>query len=244
VATDGPPSRRLARRQLELQTVTSSESISNWTLSTDSYITPEMARSALVIIDTQVDFVDGGSSPIEGTTAVLPNIVRLLEAFRTAGLPIVHIVRLYDGDEVDLVRRSALKSGARMARPGTPGSQIAPELRPEGSDELDAVRLLAGESQRLGPGEVAIWKPRWSAFFRTGLNEHLQQLGVSTVVFAGCNFPNCPRASIYDASELDYRVLITSDAISQLSEHHLEELELLGVVHASSATIIDHLARS
>jgi nicotinamidase-related amidase len=90
---------------------------------------------------------------------------------------------------------------------------------------------------------VAIWKPRWSAFFRTGLDEHLQQLGVNTVVFAGCNFPNCPRASIYDASERDYRVLIASDAISQLSEHHLKELELLGVVHAPSATIIDHLAR-
>jgi nicotinamidase-related amidase len=224
--------------------VTSSESISNWTLSTDSYVAPEMARSALVIIDTQVDFVDGGSSPIEGTTAVLPNIVRLLEAFRTVGLPIVHIVRLYDGDDVDLVRRSALNSGARMARPGTPGSQIAPELRPEGSDELDAMRLVAGESQRLGPAEVAIWKPRWSAFFRTRLDEHLRQLGVNTVVFAGCNFPNCPRASIYVASERDYRVLIASDAISQLREHHLKELELLGVVHAPSAAIIDHLARS
>jgi nicotinamidase-related amidase len=223
--------------------VTSSESLSNWNAGIDSYVAPEMARSALVIIDTQVDFIDGGSNPIEGTTAVLPNIVRLLEAFRTAALPIVHIVRLYDGVDVDLVRRSALQSGARMARPGTAGSQIAPELRPEGSDVLDAVRLLAGESQRLGPAEVAIWKPRWSAFFRTGLDEHLQQLGVNTVVFAGCNFPNCPRASIYDASERDYRVLIASDAISQLSEHHLKELELLGVVHAPSATIIDHLAR-
>lgn len=224
--------------------MSSFESTSNWTLTTDSYVAPEMARSALVVIDTQVDFVDGGSSPIEGTTAVLPNIARLLEAFRTAGLPIVHVVRLYDGDDVDLVRRSALQSGTRMARPGTPGSQIAPELRPEGSDELDAVRLLAGESQRLGPAEVAIWKPRWSAFFRTGLDAHLHHLGVNTVVIAGCNFPNCPRASIYDASERDYRVLIASDAISQLLEHHLKELELLGVVHAPSATVIDHLARS
>jgi len=224
--------------------VTSPESTSNWTLSTDSYVAPEMARSALVIIDTQVDFVDGGSNPIEGTTAVLPNIVRLLEGFRKAGLPIVHIVRLYDGADVDLVRRSALQSGAPMARPGTPGSQIATELRPEGSDELDAVRLLAGGSQRLGPAEVAIWKPRWSAFFRTRLDEHLRQLGVNTVVFAGCNFPNCPRASIYDASERDYRVLIASDAISQLREPHLKELELLGVIHAPSAAIVDHLARS
>jgi Isochorismatase family len=117
MAPDGPPSRWLARRQLELRAVISSDAISNWTLGIDSYVAPEMARSALVVIDTQVDFVDGGSMPVEGTTAVLPNIVRLLGAFRTAGRPIVHVVRLYDGDEVDLVRRAALRSGARIARP-------------------------------------------------------------------------------------------------------------------------------
>jgi len=221
--------------------VTSSELISNWPLGIDSYVAPEIARSALIVIDTQVDFVDGGSSPIDGTTALLPNIVHLLEAFRTAVLPIVHVVRLYDGDDVDLVRRSALRSGARIVRPGTPGSQIAPELRPEGSDELDPVQLLKGEPQRLGPHEVAIWKPRWSAFFRTGLDEHLHQLNVNTVVFAGCNFPNCPRASIYDASERDYRVLVASDAISRVSEIHLKEAEQIGVVHAPSAKIIERL---
>jgi nicotinamidase-related amidase len=242
MAPDGPPSRRLARRQLELRAVISNDAVSNWTNGIDGYVAPEMARSALVVIDTQVDFVDGGSMPIEGTTTVLPNIVRLLEAFRTAARPIIHVVRLYDGDEVDLVRRAALRSGARIARPGTPGSQIATELRPEGSDELDPVRLLRGEAQRLAPEEVAIWKPRWSAFFRTALDDHLQRLGVNTVVFAGCNFPNCPRASIYDASARDYKVLIASDAISQLREFHLKEAELLGVVHAPSAKIIEQLA--
>jgi nicotinamidase-related amidase len=241
VATDGPPSWRLARRQLELRAVTYSEAISNWAGDLDDYVAPEIARSALVVIDTQVDFVDGGSSPIGGTTTVLPNIVRLLEAFRAAALPIVHVVRLYEGDEVDLVRRTAVRSGARMVRTGTPGSQIAPELRPEGSDELDPMRLLAGEPQRLGPDEVVIWKPRWSAFFRTGLDQHLQKLSVNTVVFAGCNFPNCPRASVYDASARDYKVLIASDAISQLREIHLKEAELLGVVHAPTAEIIGRL---
>jgi nicotinamidase-related amidase len=104
------------------------------------------------------------------------------------------------------------------------------------------VRLLDGDTQRLGPEEVAIWKPRWSAFFRTGLDENLRQSSVNTVVFAGCNFPNCPRASIYDASARDYKVLIASDAISQLREFHLQEAELLGVFHASSTKIIEQVA--
>ncbi|MGH3824447.1 MAG: cysteine hydrolase family protein, partial [Pseudonocardiaceae bacterium] len=61
----------------------------------DPHIAPQLARSALLVIDTQVDFVDGGAFPIPGTTQVLPAITRLLRAYRAAELPIVHVVRLY-----------------------------------------------------------------------------------------------------------------------------------------------------
>ncbi|WP_416219531.1 isochorismatase family protein [Frankia sp. Cas4] len=43
-----------------------------------------MASSALLVIDTQVDFVDGGACPVPGTTQVLPAITRLLRAYRAA----------------------------------------------------------------------------------------------------------------------------------------------------------------
>ena len=33
-------------------------------------------------------------------------------------------------------------------------------------------------------------------------------------MFCGCNFPNCPRTSIYEASERDFRVVLARDAIS------------------------------
>ncbi|WP_459872860.1 hypothetical protein, partial [Endothiovibrio diazotrophicus] len=50
-----------------------------------------------------------------------------------------------------------------------------------------------------------LYKPRWGAFYRTSLESHLRGLDVSTLVFSGCNFPNCPRTSIYQASERDFR---------------------------------------
>ena len=78
----------------------------------DPHIAPELDRSVLVVTDTQVDFVDGGASPIPGTTEVLPAIKRLLDAYRAAALPIVHVVRLYDGDDVDLPRRVLIAAGA------------------------------------------------------------------------------------------------------------------------------------
>jgi nicotinamidase-related amidase len=38
----------------------------------DPHITPQLDRSVLLVIDTQVDFVDGGAFPVPGTTQVVP----------------------------------------------------------------------------------------------------------------------------------------------------------------------------
>jgi nicotinamidase-related amidase len=205
----------------------------------DGNIRPEFERSALIVIDTQVDFVDGGASPISGTTQVLPAIARLVDAYRAAGFPIVHIVRLYDGEDVDLSRRAAIAAGAPIVRPGSAGSQIVPELQPDDAPALDPDALIAGQAQELAPNEWAVWKPRWGAFHRTALDQHLRDLNVSTVVIAGCNFPNCPRATIYGASERDYRVLVVEDAISGVLPQHLEEAGRIGVLHATTAETVE-----
>lgn len=39
---------------------------------------------------------------------------------------------------------------------------------------------------------------------------------MTTLVFCGCNVPNCPRTSIHQASERDFRVVLAQDAISGL----------------------------
>ncbi|MBO0832593.1 MAG: cysteine hydrolase [Actinobacteria bacterium] len=204
----------------------------------DPYVRPDLDRCALVTIDVQADFLPGGASPLPGTDQVLPAISGLVSAFRSAGRPIAHAVRLYEGTDVDLVRRSAIRSGAPIVRPGSVGSQLAGPLWPSDTVDLDARRLLAGRVQELGTGEVAMWKPRWSAFYRTSLHEHLTSLGVNTVVVVGFNYPNCPRATISDASVRDYRVLVVEDAISGIRDLHLEEASAIGAVSAASSTIV------
>lgn len=201
-----------------------------------------MHRSALLVIDTQIDFADGSAAPIPGTTQALPNIAGLLTAYWDAALPIVHVVRLYDGDDVDLPRRAAIATGAPIVRPDSPGLQIAPEFRPAMAPDLDASALLAGYLQHLGPHEVALWKPRWSAFYRTGLVRHPPTSACIPSSSPDATFPTA-HASIYDASERDYRVLIASDAISGLEDNHLEEAGRIGVIHARSKTIIHRVAQ-
>ncbi|TFG75974.1 MAG: isochorismatase family protein, partial [Thermodesulfobacteriales bacterium] len=72
--------------------------------------------------------------------------------------------------------------------------------------------------------------------------EHLKNIYVNTLVFCGCNFPNCPRTSIYEASERDLKIILAKDAISQVYDQGLSELENIGVFTMSTQECVDWLA--
>ncbi len=210
------------------------------------YTEPEWSKSALITIDTQCDTLDGQPFEVPGTSAILPRIEALLNIYRKADMPIIHIVRIYkeDGSNVDLCRRDLIEGGTKFMLAGSPGSQLAPELLPRGGIELDTELLLSGGIQRLNPNEVVIYKPRWGAFYNTPLEQYLRELGISTLVFSGCNFPNCPRTSIYEASERDFRVVLVEDAISGLYEQGRRELCNIGVELFTVNQVIDAVMHS
>jgi nicotinamidase-related amidase len=211
----------------------------------DPYTRPDPARSAVLTIDVQNDFtLPGAPAEIDGTAAVVPRIVTVLEAARDARVPIVHVVRLYrtDGSNVDRCRRGAIESGEEVVRPGSAGAELVAELRPDGYEGLDADRLLDGAFQQVGPREWVTYKPRWGAFYRTGLEAFLDDRGVNTVVATGCNFPNCPRTTVYEASERDYRIRFVADATSGTYERGLDELRDVGVAVADAAGTAEWLA--
>jgi nicotinamidase-related amidase len=208
-----------------------------------SHTAPRFDTAALVTIDVQRDTLDGRPLEIPGTSAALAAMTKLANAFRRAGRPIVHVVRLYreDGSNVDLSRRALVEGGARILAPGDEGAELAPGLAPDGAPELDADALLAGELQPLGPGEWALYKPRWGAFYETALEEHLRALGVDTLVFCGANFPNCPRTSVYEASERDFRIVVATDAVSGIYDRGRVELEAIGVRLAPADEVVAEL---
>jgi nicotinamidase-related amidase len=199
-------------------------------VSFDAALEPHFHRSALITIDAQRDTLDGQPAEIPGTSAALPAIAELVRTFRRFHRPIVHMVRLYlrDGSNVDICRRSVVAAGASWFIAGSAGAELADGLAPS-STELDVDLLLAGRPQEIGDREVVMHKPRWGAFFDTCLGEHLGAQGADTLVFSGANFPNCPRTSIYEASERDYRIVVARDAISRLDSAGIEQLEGIGV---------------
>jgi nicotinamidase-related amidase len=197
----------------------------------DTYTSPDYDRAALITIDVQRDTLDGQPFESPGTSLAVPQIARAVDFFRARAQPIVHVVRLYkaDGTNVDSCRRLLIEGGSRLVIAGSAGAELAPPLLPSAEIALDADRLLAGELQTIGPAEWIMYKPRWGAFFGTPLEEHLRSIQVSTLVFGGCNFPNCPRTSIYEASERDFRIVVVADALSGLYPVGRKELENIGV---------------
>ena len=198
----------------------------------DHHTEPHYSSSALITIDVQNDFtLNNAPAKIEGSLEILPNIVKLLECYRQYKLPIIHVIRLYhaDGSNVDRCRRKMIQDGLKIAAPDSVGSELVQELKPDLSVKLNAELLLNGAFQKIGPEEYIMYKPRWGAFYQTGLEERLHKNGIDTLVFCGCNFPNCPRTSIYEASERDFRVVLISDAMSQLYPKGELEIEAIGV---------------
>ncbi|UOR02462.1 cysteine hydrolase [Leucobacter allii] len=194
------------------------------------HVEPHWVKAALVVIDLQRDFLDGGASPISGTSEVVPGVARLTAAFRQAGRPIAHVIRFYKPGEsdVDLPRRAIIEAGARIVAPGSMGADIPEDVLP-GPVKLDAAQLLSGQAQTIGPREKVFYKPRWSAFYRTSLEAWLVAEGCDTIVVAGCNLPNCPRATLFDASERDFRTVLAFDAVSQVTPERLADLDAIGV---------------
>jgi nicotinamidase-related amidase len=196
----------------------------------NKYTEPDLRSSVLITIDVQCDTLDGQPLEVPGTSAALPNIKKVLDAYRKNGMHIIHIVRIYkkDGSNVDLCRKEAVGNGAEILLDGSPGCELATGLF-SNDVNLDSLLLLSGGIQKITGNEVIIYKPRWGAFYNTPLESYLNSIGVDTLVFAGCNFPNCPRTSIYEASERDFKIVLIEDAISGLYPKGKEEMLNIGV---------------
>src|SRR5438105_11262983 len=153
----------------------------------DDETAPHVRRSVLLTIDMQNDFAfEEGRAYVPGTAEVLPALARPVECFREFDRPIVHMVRLYEpgGSDAERSRRSLIREHGPIVAPGSEGSELIDALKPDASVGMEPQTLLDGIPQQIGPAEWVI-KPRWGAFYGAPLQDHLDGLGVDTVVVCG-----------------------------------------------------------
>lgn len=74
--------------------------------------------TALLLIDIQNEYFPGGKMELVGAQAAGASARLLLERFRKAGLPVIH------------VRHEETEAGAGVFRPGTPGADIQEAVKP------------------------------------------------------------------------------------------------------------------
>ncbi|MFH0799792.1 MAG: isochorismatase family cysteine hydrolase [Pseudomonadota bacterium] len=158
-------------------------------------------RSALLIIDVQRYFFDpDGGAFLEGAPAILPNILKLIAAFRAAGLPVAFT-------------RQAHRKGEPT---GQMGRWWNDKLPWDGTPDAELIRELAPKD-----GDFLIAKTSYSAFEGTRLEEHLRKNGVTTTVICGVMTNLCVETTARHAFIRDFQPAVVEDACAaNTPEHH------------------------
>ena len=186
---------------------------------------------ALLIIDMQRDFVlPGAPLCVAGALPSVPVVRRLLDRARDRGWPVFHVVREHapDGGDAEPCRRHLFRAGGGVCVAGTTGAAVVDELTPL-------------------PGERKLVKTRFSGFYRTSLEDELRALGVSTVLVAGTQYPNCVRGTAVDALYRYFRAIVVSDACSaqtpEVAESNIRDMRGMGIVCEPLDRLPELLAR-
>jgi nicotinamidase-related amidase len=187
---------------------------------------------ALLVVDVQRSFADLGylddygldSDAEESIAAAIRATAALVETTRAAGLAVVWIELASDPDRLwgasNWLRGRGFDEPMDHTEPcviGTPGA------------EWYGVTPAAGEPR--------VRKRHYSGFQGTELHSLLQGLGVVWVAVAGLTTECCIAATATDAFQLDYPVLIPSDATAAYEVRvHQNALEILALTTAHVVT--------
>jgi nicotinamidase-related amidase len=156
------------------------------------------ARTALVVVDMQNDFVkEGGTLVVPDAQATIPKVKRLLDFARGSGMKVIFTQDTHEE--------------------GDPEWEIWPEHVRKGSwgwEIVDEVRPLEGE--------LVLNKVRYDAFYGTHLDHFLRIWGIGTLVICGTVANICVHYTAASAALRWFEVVIPKDATSALDPFDLE----------------------
>jgi maleamate amidohydrolase len=176
------------------------------------------SRPALLIVDVVMAYLTEGSALFMDTAAAARDSnVRLAEAARAAGVPVVFTGVTYkpDGSDGGVFYRKAPVLKAFVE--GSPLGAFPEDLTPQ-------------------PGDRVFTKQYPSAFFGTGLAEALHTDGIDTLLIGGYSTSGCVRASALDAMQHGFIPLVVREACAD--RHPAPHEANLFDLHAKYAEVI------
>jgi nicotinamidase-related amidase len=169
----------------------------------------DLARTALVIIDMQRDFIEPGGfgetlgNDVSLLKAAIAPCKATLDAARAAGLLVVHTREGHRPDLSD-APKAKVERGEPSARIGAPGPMGRILIRGEaGHDIIPELSPL--------PGEPVIDKPGKGAFYQTDLELMLRNRGIDTLLVCGVTTEVCVNTTVREANDRGYRCVVLAD---------------------------------
>jgi nicotinamidase-related amidase len=140
--------------------------------------------------------------------AAIPNVARLVEAARAAGVPVIHCTAVRRGDGRGANSNARIFQYMSRAEvkllPGSAAAEIVPEVRIDDSD------IVLPRLHGLSP------------FHGTELDFVLRNLGVATLVGVGVSVNVAIQNLAFDAVNSSYQVVIPRDAVAGFPEEYVE----------------------
>jgi biuret amidohydrolase len=169
------------------------------------------AETALVIIDMQRDFLEPagfgemlGNDVSQLRRTIEPN-KRLLEAWRGAGLTVIHTREGHRPDLSDLPPAKKIRGGGK-----TTIGDVGPmgRILVRGEEGHDIIKELYPL-----PTEPVIDKPGKGAFFATDLHAILQHRGIKKLIVTGVTTEVCVNTTVREANDRGYDCLVPEDCV-------------------------------
>lgn len=190
----------------------------------------EGARRALVVVDVQRDFCEGGSLPVRGGAALAARISAYMRQHHAEYKTIVATKDLHVdpgahfSDDPDFV-----DSWPRHCVAGTPGAEFHPDLETE---HVDAV-FAKGERSAAYSGFEAV------SDYGVSLGDHLRGRDVTEVDVVGIATDHCVRATALDGLKENFKVRVLGDLVAGVAPEStsaaLEEMAAAGIEVLSPA---------
>ena len=186
----------------------------------------DLAKTAVVMIDMQRDFLEPGGfgeslgNDVSLLAAAIEPCKALLSAARQQGMLVIHtreghLPDLSDAHQAKVERGDpSLRIGqmgpmGRILIRGEPGQDIIPELYPQA-------------------GEPVIDKPGKGAFYATDLQTILQTHAIENLIVCGVTTEVCVHTTVREANDRGYRCIVPGDCCSSYSpEFHEAGLRMI-----------------